>query len=159
MRMMAQPKDDLVRNEKAVQNLMFAQMTSTESVRVFAVRLLNLAQAYPDLQPLQMAEHDMIQQAFLSTLPNQIQRAIKDYLHNHKWLTNQRMTFVSLVFSADRHHQDLKARGRLSTSPEIVNVPRVAADTREPATRRWSDVVKWKNTPSSPQFPKQQETS
>ncbi|KAL7632702.1 UNVERIFIED_CONTAM: hypothetical protein RMT77_016973 [Armadillidium vulgare] len=147
--------EDTVRRERAVQDFMTAKMHKNETVRIFAIRLLDLAKkAYPTTSNDDCKEHDTLRQVFLSALPTTINKEITTYLRNHEWLSGNKVTFDQLVNLADRHLQDLKGHAQVSV-PEVIDISRVAAEAR-PQQKPWTDVVKrWRNTSSTTQPPPQ----
>ncbi|KAL7640063.1 UNVERIFIED_CONTAM: hypothetical protein RMT77_009477 [Armadillidium vulgare] len=147
--------EDTVRREQAVQDFMTAKMRKNETVRIFAIRLLDLAKkAYPTTSDDDCKEHDTLRQVFLSALPTAINKEITTYLRNHEWLSGNKVSFGQLVNLTDRHLQDLKGHAQVSV-PEVIDISRVTAEAR-PQQKPWTDVVKrWRNTSSTTQPPPQ----
>src|SRR6201990_597320 len=146
---------DTVRRERAVQDFMIAKMRKNETVRIFAIRLLDLAKkAYPTTSDYDCKEHDTLRQVFLSALPTAINKEITTYLRNHEWLSGNKVSFDQLVNLADRHLQDIKGHTQAPV-PEVIDISRVIAEAR-PQQKLWTDVVKrWKTPSSNAQTPPQ----
>src|SRR6201990_958512 len=147
--------EDTVRRERAVQDFMTAKMRKNETVRIFAIRLLDLAKkAYPTTSDDDCKEHDTLRQVFLSALPTAINKEITTYLRNHEWLSGNKVSFDQLVNLADRHLQDIKGHTQAPV-PEVIDISRVVAEAR-PQQKLWTDVVKrWKTPSSNAQTPPQ----
>ena len=147
--------EDSVRRERAVQDFMSAKMRKNETVRIFAIRLLDLAKkAYPTTSEEDCKEHETLRQVFLSALPSTINREIASYLRNHEWCSGTKVSFDQLVNLADRHLQDLKGHEQVPV-PEVIEISRVVAESR-PQQKSWVDVGKRrKNSSSNVQPPPQ----
>ena len=147
--------EDTVKRERAVQDFMTAKMRKHETVRIFAIRLLDLAKkAYPTTSDDDCKEHDTLRQVFLSALPTAINKEITTYLRNHEWLSGNKVSFDQLVNLADRHLQDIKGHTQAPV-PEVIDISRVVAEAR-PQQKLWTDVVKrWKTPSSNAQTPPQ----
>src|SRR6201990_3132693 len=120
---------------------MTAKMRKNETVRIFAIHLLDLARkAYPTTSAEACKEHETLRQVFLAALPPAINKEITSYLRNHEWCSGTKVSFDQLVNLADRHLQDLKGHAQLPV-PEVVDISRVAAEA-SPQQKLWTDVVR-----------------
>src|SRR6201990_1499858 len=147
--------EDTVRRERAVQDFMTAKMRKNETVRIFAIRLLDLAKkAYPTTSDDDCKEHETLRQVFLAALPPIINKEITTYLRNHEWCSGNKVSFDQLINLADRHLQDFKGHNQVPV-PEVIDISRVVAESR-PQQKLWTEVVKrWNITSSNAQPPPQ----
>ncbi|KAL7647820.1 UNVERIFIED_CONTAM: hypothetical protein RMT77_001429 [Armadillidium vulgare] len=140
--------EDTVRRERAVQDFMTAKMRKNETVRIFAIRLLDLAKkVYPTTSTENCKEHETLRQVFLAALPPIINKEITTYLRNHEWFSGNKVSFDQLINLADRHLQDFKGHNQVPV-PEVIEISRVVAESR-PQQKLWTEVVKRWNKPSS----------
>lgn len=152
-----------IRKEKAVKNFMLIQMSTTESVRVFAYRLLDLARkAYPGLTDSQLMEHETVRITFLNALPSQVRTQMESFLYNKEYSDGRRVHFNQLVSWADRHYHDLRVAGQLPVAPETAGISLVTATDATPPQKTWADVVQQYKpinaTPASPKSNQQQQS-
>ena len=140
--------ESTIKKERAVTNYMTATMKKKENVRVFAMRLEELAvKAYPSTAVEELREHETMRQIFLRALPSTVQNEITKFLNNHEWLEGKKISFDKLINLADRHYKEMKTQ-QPSVAPEVVEIAQVRAGSQEkdPQAKSWTEVLKsWGN--------------
>lgn len=127
------------KKEQATQDFMLATMESGESITMFALRLEQLAgRAFPGVC---MRQHDSLRNAFLHSLPPEVEQRTTDYVIGLEGASGEMIEFDQLVRVANKHYTKLVANGAitLGSEPEVVDISQVSAYVR-PAG--WGEVVR-----------------
>lgn len=128
---------------QATQDFMLARMEQGEELKMFALRLEELAtRAFPGVP---MRYHDSLRETFMRCMPQDVECRMRDYIANVEGTTESTFDFDQIVRLADQHYHRLGIEriGVMDREPEVIDISQVTSvETSGTRSGAWADVVK-----------------
>ncbi|KAL7642679.1 UNVERIFIED_CONTAM: hypothetical protein RMT77_007244 [Armadillidium vulgare] len=136
------------KNNRRLQEFMNANRLPGESINMLALRLEQLAsKAFPGVD---VRNHDALCTAFLLSLPNYIEKKVREYIVQTEVLTNRKVPWEQLVLLADQYEYDHNSQQprpiiehpvNMDNGVEVINIDTVVV--KQPS---WSDILRKKSS-------------